>query len=178
VRPGRLARDVAWLVASVVVGVATHLLLDLVTHESRLEVAELLDRPVGEGVAVHDLLQVVLSLLGLAALVWWAARWARTHAGGTRPRWSATALVVGAVSAGAAGVGAWRRMDGVVSTGSVPDLGHDAVAALLGAVSAVTLVLVLYAAAWWARRWITRGRRRPDGPTTSPTAPPVSRTPG
>ena len=73
VRPGSFAQC-----ARLLVGTATHLMLDLLTHESPAggELAVLLDLRVG-GLMVHDVLQVVLSLIGLAVLGWWAWSWQR-----------------------------------------------------------------------------------------------------
>jgi hypothetical protein len=180
-RPGRAAADLARVVASALIGVLSHLALDLVTHETGITgpLAEALATPVVGAVALRDVLQVLLSAVGLGLLAWAGWSWARRTRAGAPVTWSPVAVGVLALAGLAGVVGALRRADLIGFPPAVPSSVADAISLLLGGTGGAVAVLLGYALAWWAVG-LTRGRRprRPDAPATSPAARPRSRTPG
>ncbi|TDC63272.1 DUF4184 family protein [Streptomyces hainanensis] len=199
-RPG--ARRVRWLVFSALIGVATHLAWDAVTHGDGYLVTRLdpLRAEVAGGLTVARLLQYASTALGLAALARYGWR-RRTRSRGAVeaparcPRWGVVALLVSAAAlGGAAGlpgdVEAYRHTvevdygrpitetfaDGTTSTSYPTETvgapwGSFAEGVLTGlakrAGAACAVALLLYAAAWHARRALGP----PPGPAGVVTAP-------
>lgn len=136
---GRAVRAVRWYLAAVV-GSLTHVLWDVVTHA-------------GTGVArwsvltgyqwLFPLLQFGSSLLGLAVLGWWCARWWRASTPRHPPvhtvRWghAAVALVVAVIVSGAVAAARYaaRAAAPVASAGE----GEPLVEAVFGALSGLLL---------------------------------------
>lgn len=72
-------RKVAGVVASLLIGQATHFFLDLFTHSGTVVTANIaVFNTVVMGAPVYYWAQVGLSVLGLAVLGWWALRWLRS----------------------------------------------------------------------------------------------------
>lgn len=172
--PASTAADLGRVVGSALLGVASHLALDLITHDTGLDAWSWASLPVA-GHAVHDWLQVALSVVGLGLLALGAWRWARGGWTGSAVRWPPGSRVVLALAVVAGALAAVRRADlgGLPATATASDL----VAMLLGGTAGVLAVLLLYAVGWWAVR-VTRRPRRRAGPATSPAAPRASRTLG
>lgn len=162
-RTGAAARA-AWLVASLVVGVLTHVAWDSVTHGDGLVVQRvaLLQAPALGGMSVARVLQHASTVLGLAVLVWWVARTAaRWRAGGGRLVVTSGGRVVlagiGLVVAVAAAVSARPGLaDGVPLENLLTDV-------VTGAGAAAAIAWIAYAVVWHviARRAAGVTRRSP-----------------
>lgn len=76
----RASISIPWMLAALVVGGATHLLLDTVTHEGSLDaVIPLMAQRLGLGLSVANLVHLMVSVAGAVILAWWVRRWvART----------------------------------------------------------------------------------------------------
>ncbi|GAB3597103.1 hypothetical protein GCM10027446_24790 [Angustibacter peucedani] len=152
---GRLVA-LRWYLAGAV-GAVTHVAWDDVTHPGGF-----LDRWVGLGSrhGVFLLLQVASSVLGLAVLAWWSARWWRDRTPVVAPahvvRWghAAPALSVAALLAGAVAVARYlaRQAAPVASAGE----GSPLVEAAFGALSGLLLAALLLSL---AHRLATSRRR-------------------
>ena len=69
-------KSVALIAASLAIGIATHVVWDLFTHDGPVAEVLLLNTQLGP-LEVHKWLQHGSSAVGLAVLAWWAARWVR-----------------------------------------------------------------------------------------------------
>lgn len=154
-----LGRVAGWalLVGSLLIGVVSHWLLDLVTHEASVPVG--VTNVLGidaSGTYRWTWLQWVLSLVGLALLGAWAWRWgSRVRRGHRRvlhgaDAWGRGARACWALLLAAAVVGAvlladqWMPRDGATSL---------AIAMTLGATKGVVLAALVLVPGWWWRHW-------------------------
>ncbi len=152
----------SYLGISVVIGVTTHLLLDLVTHESGPD--QLVGPVVGGGGYRWGWLQVLLSIVGLAVLAWWCCRWLDAVAPARQPRPAPGASwALGALAAGALAGGAWR----LLHHDPVPDALGWLSTALVGAVVGAEVVGSSSSVSGRVRTAVER-RSGPGGPDSRP----------
>lgn len=168
-RPGRAATQAGWAVASLVVGVLTHVVWDSFTHGDGVVVQHVawLREPLVGDVTAGRVLQHVSTVVGLVVLVVWAVRrTARWYAAGGRPA-PRGVVVVGALALIGAGAG-------IVAAVGAHDPGagveHALAAAAKGGGAAVAVAVLLGAVAWHVRRTATRATARPT-PADDPSAP-------
>jgi len=78
--PERRTGGIVWVLVALVVGGATHLLLDTVTHEGSLDtIIPVMAERLGLGLSVSNVVHVIVSVVGALILAWWVRRWvART----------------------------------------------------------------------------------------------------
>ena len=78
--PERRTGGIVWVPIAVIVGGATHLLLDTVTHEGSLDtVIPVMSERLGLGMSVSNVVHAIVSVIGAIILAWWVRRWvART----------------------------------------------------------------------------------------------------
>ena len=80
IRRGRTTPLIALLIcASSALGALTHVLLDVLTHEGRSMTPDVINDVTILGQPLAWVLQVTLSLIGLALIAVWTARWVRRH---------------------------------------------------------------------------------------------------
>lgn len=142
----------AWLVASALVGVATHLLWDRLVHEGGEAIAgALAPETLPGGLAPDRLLQAVSTVAGLLVLAVVLGRRVRDRGGPSR-RDVALLAVVTAVAGVGGVIGATT-----VTRGRIGAPGLEAVAteAAKGAGAALLGATLLVVASWWLRRAVT-----------------------
>lgn len=152
-----------WLVASALLGIATHLVWDALTHADGSVVpgAELLRAPMVGELSWARALRHASSAVGLAVVAGYVARRLRgapRRRLGARRAWT---LAVGAGLVLTAGlVNGWRAA--AYAGGRSGDRAAELVLsqAAKGAGAAAIAVLLLYAVAWWTAR-ARAGHRRP-----------------
>ncbi|GEA81355.1 DUF4184 family protein [Cellulomonas uda] len=156
---GRLERA-AWVLVSLVLGVATHVLWDSFTHGDGflVESVDALRRPAFAGMDVARVLQHLSTVVGLVVLaVWlgrWAARWrgrgGRLEVTGTSAAVLGGLVVLGLTAAGVALAASIAQREPVEAT-------LARLVTTSGA--AVAAAVVAYAAVWWAVGRTTTVRR-------------------
>lgn len=160
-------RYLAWTVVSAVIGAATHVLWDAVTHgDAAVRSIVALDAQVG-GMSVYRLLQYVSTVVGALYLVWWLRRWWRRTAVrpvpageslSRRARWG----VLGALVALAVAVAVIELLTvglpGLEETGVIE---YPLRSLLVGASTGLVLGVAAYVLVWHVLGWHgTRNRRR------------------
>ena len=159
-RSGSAVVSVALLVAGILVGIATHLAVDSVTHEGWLtDLVPLLLVPLA-GYPVVVWLHLALSVAGLGILVWWIAAWKRVTPATARPasvvgpreRSVLSRLVIGLLAAIALGVWFAGISAGIPAVDeSLLFIAVTLSGAIAGFIALVTCVI------WQARRLVKRG---------------------
>jgi hypothetical protein len=159
---GRSARVLTWAYVSTVLGAATHVLWDGVTHDGEfagIPIAALRAEAVG-GMSVGRVVQYVSTAVGAAYLLWWAWRWWRrtepTPRGeclSPRTRWwvagGLAALVLGSAVVQLVQVG----LPGLAETG---DAEYPLRSVLVGVASGLAAGIAVYAIGWQGRRLLRR----------------------
>jgi len=159
-RSGSAVASGALLVAAILVGIATHLAIDSVTHEGWLtDLLPVLLESVG-GYPVVVWLHLALSIAGLGIIVWWIAAWKRVAPAtarraivvGPRERNILSRLVIGLLAAIALGV--WFA--GISAGIPAVDESLLFIAVTLSGAIAGSIALVI-CVIWQARRLAKRG---------------------
>ncbi|MBO0608313.1 DUF4184 family protein [Myceligenerans salitolerans] len=145
----------AWILLSLLIGIATHLLWDSFTHGDGYvvtHVAVLSDPAVG-GLTWARLLQHVSTVAGLVVLVWYL--WRRRSGLRVRTAAAVTVLAVAAAGAVAGGLPQWRS-----AAGDPAGVSAEVLLRAAAETAGVTLfgAAVVYVAAWWVVH--ATGRRR------------------
>lgn len=151
--PGRLRERLpvsapiswAWVVPSLVIGAATHVVWDGFTHAGAAEVAPSLAESVG-GITLYMWLQLGSGVAGLGVIAWWLARWARTAPVVASPVRAARGRMP--VFAAAAGVAVVGCLVSVVLMPIDPTLHSLLFYGIVGSVAGAGVVFVGYCA-WW-----------------------------
>ncbi|WP_202638136.1 DUF4184 family protein [Bailinhaonella thermotolerans] len=151
----RAAARVWWVYASLALGAVTHVVWDGVTHGDGMEFAEL-ETP--RTSAVFQVLQHGSSLLGLAAVGWWALRRLRRTPPREVPPVLPAALRWSVLTAFALAGLAGALYGALAGFGYVAD-GQRLEDAAVVAIDAAAVAALAYCAAWWGWR-LARGRRR------------------
>ncbi|MFI2486385.1 DUF4184 family protein [Promicromonospora kroppenstedtii] len=171
---GTLVRA-GWVLVSLVLGIATHLVWDSFTHGDGFVVTHV---PLLSATAVGDLtwarlLQHVSTVVGLVVLgvyLWrrrdrlpgWSGLDTATRRTTRRGLWA-----IGGVAAAGAVLGTLRWWSAGTSSDGMGLTARDVVEGVLsdvatGAGAALIVALVLYVAGWWAARGVTRDAPRSD----------------
>lgn len=163
---GRLLRRTAWVLLSLLIGIATHLVWDSVTHGDGYVVTHvpLLGTTVAGDLTWARALQHVSTVGGLVviAVYLWRhrSRMLPDTDSGRRGAWRLLWTVVGVAAAGAVvNTLEWWGGADLPARDVVEGVLSDAVT---GAGAAVVAALVLYVAGWWVARGVrtlARGRR-------------------
>ncbi|MFI9489320.1 DUF4184 family protein [Promicromonospora sp. NPDC052451] len=161
-RFGAVARRAGWVLLSLLIGVATHLLWDSFTHSDGYVVQHVpaLTEPVAAGLTWARALQHVSTVVGLVlvAVYLWRRRTRLTGAVGGRVVGARTLWVVGVVVVAGASLGTIDLWEGTGLT-----VGQTTEAALAGAATgagaALVGGLVLYVTGWWIARGLGGLRR-------------------
>ncbi|MDX3661242.1 DUF4184 family protein [Streptomyces sp. ID05-26A] len=164
-RLGALAVRAWWVLASLLIGIATHLLWDSFTHAGGDAISHLsfTESTAAGGLTWGELLQYVSTAGGLAAIGWYLwrrrSRWATQDPAIRRHRRLLTVGLAVAVLLGAAlgAVGVLTDDLGDLTTAEV--VRHVVYAAAKAAGAAFVAAVVLYVAGWWVRRGVRASAR-------------------
>lgn len=151
-----------WVLLSLLIGIATHLVWDSFTHGDGwvvLHVPFLTDQLVA-GLTWSRALQHVSTVVGLVVLavyLWRRRSWLTQRAAQRRRNVSRLGVIVAgvvAVGAVAGTVELWGATD--LSAGELVEVAIAS--AVTGACAALVAALILYVVAWWAARWVMARR--------------------
>jgi hypothetical protein len=155
--PERRLGSIAWMLVALIVGGATHLVLDTVTHEGSLDVViPFMAERLGLGLSVSNVVHGVFSIVGAVILAVWVRRWViRTPRRYTPAFIGENARAVTWISLGtvfgAVAVGVWLYG---MSLGSFWYEQHLLFVSFSWGVAAVAAIAVVLCAAWHVRRRI------------------------